>query len=320
MLRLAFIASALAFSGCGPAKALLTDVLYDEVALEDALIERDLAYTDGGGDKHRLDLFLPVATASRPWPTVVFVHGGGWTEGDRAQTFGGEDIYGNVGRFFAAHGIGSAVVSYRLMPDATWREQVEDVAAAVAFVQDEVGRRGGDPSSVAVMGHSAGGYLAAFVALDASVLEDAGAEPVCGAAIVSGAALDLADDATWETGTEFDYYARRFSPSRTPIDGPPAEPYGWQIEASPASYATPSAPPFSIVYGDGEEELFQTQANALTRALEAENVPVEVAIMPVFNHEAGVFNLSRDDKVAGSEALRLVDRACRLPSSRTLEG
>ncbi len=312
MTRSAWLAAAfLTLAGCGPAKALLTDVLYDEVALEDALVQPDLAYIEDGGDKHRLDLFLPVPdSASRPWPTVVFIHGGGWTEGDRAQTFGGEDIYGNVGRFFAARGIGAAVVSYRLMPNVTWREQVEDVAAAVAFVQRRVEAEGGSSSRVAVMGHSAGGYLAAFVALDGSALEDAGAEPVCGAVIVSGAALDLTDDATWETGTGFGYYARRFSPSRTDIDGPPAEPYGWQTDASPASYVTPEAPPFAIVYGDGEEELFQTQANALARALEDEDIPHSVAIMPVFNHEAGVFNLSRDDKVAGAEALRLVRDAC----------
>ena len=241
----------------------------------------------------------------------MFVHGGGWTEGDRAQTFGGEDIYGNVGRFFASRGVGSAVVSYRLMPGATWREQVADVAAAVAFVQDEVGRRGGDPSSVAVMGHSAGGHLAAFVALDASALEAAGAAPVCGAVVVSGAALDLTDDATWETGTGFGYYARRFSPSRAEIDGPPPDPYGWQVAASPASYATPGDPPVAVVYGDGEDELFRTQAEALAAALEAAGVPVTVSVMDVFNHEAGVFNLSRADREPGAQALRLVDRACR---------
>lgn len=309
MLRLAPLLLVLA--GCGPAKALLTDVLYDEVALDSGLVLEDVAYLEDGDPKHRLDLFLPVPdSAGTDWPTVVFVHGGGWTEGDKSFTFGGEDLYGNVGRFFATRGIGAAVVNYRLMPGATWREQVEDVAAAVAFVQDRVPAEGGS-GRVAVMGHSAGGYLATFVALDGSALEDAGAEPVCGAVVVSGAALDLEDVATWEAGATFGYYARRFSPSREPIDGPPAEPYDWQIEASPASYATPGDPSFAIIYADGEDELFQTQANALTRALEAADVAVRVSIMPAFNHEAGVFNLSRDDKVAGAEALRLIDRACR---------
>ena len=312
MIRSAFCLCALALAGCGPAKSLLTDVLYDEVALDDALVRRDLPYLPDGDPKHRLDLFLPLpdSLSQRPWPTVVFVHGGGWNTGDKDLTFGGEDIYGNVGRFLATHGVGAAVVNYRLMPRATWREQVADVAAALAFVQDEVGALGGDADAVALMGHSAGGYLSAFVALDEGVRQRAGAERPCGAVVVSGAALDLVDPATWETGTRFGYYSALFSPSRADVEGPPVEPYAWQVEASPVLTASPGDPPFSIVYGDGEDALFETQAQALARALDAAGVPNRVSSMKVFNHEAGVFTLSRADRAAGAEALRMA-RECR---------
>ncbi len=105
------IAVARPLAGCGPAKALLVDVLYDEAALPADLVRRDLAYLPDGQPKHRLNLFLPLADSvrARPWPVVLFVHGGGWTEGDRDFTFGGEDLYGNVGRYLAGHGIGTAV-------------------------------------------------------------------------------------------------------------------------------------------------------------------------------------------------------------------
>lgn len=313
MLRLFCLLLPLVLSGCGLGKALVADVLYDEVALDDALVRPDLAYLDTGDPKHRLDLFLPVpdSVGSEPWPAVVFVHGGGWTEGDRAFRFGGEDIYGNVGRFFATRGIGAAVISYRLMPGATWREQVADVAAALAFVQREIRTAGGDPEAVALMGHSAGGYLSASVALDEDARQRAGAARPCGAVIVSGAALDLVDPATWETGTRYGYYAHLFSSSRADVEGPPAEPAAWQIEASPVRHASPGDPPFAIVYGDGEDALFQTQAEALARALDAVGVPHRVSTMKVFNHEAGVFTLSRADRAPGAEALRLVRESCR---------
>ncbi|WP_412061738.1 alpha/beta hydrolase [Rubrivirga sp. IMCC45206] len=305
MHRLLLLALVLVLAACGPAKALLTDVFYDEVALDPSLVRADLAYIDDGIDKHRLDWFAPAESAGASGHTILFVHGGGWVEGDRAYTFGGEDIYGNVGRFFATQGHATAVTSYRLMPGATWREQVADVAAALAFVQRETARLGGDPDAVVLMGHSAGAQLAAHVAYDADVREQAGAAPACGMVSVSGAGLDLTDAATWET-TGFGYYAERFSPARQAIDGPPAEPYAWQIEASPASSVTADAPPTLLIYADGEAELFKLQGDALARALRASGVRHRAATMPALNHEAGVFNLSRDDRVVGPETLAFV--------------
>ena len=315
--RAAALATALVLlSGCGLTSSLAADVLYDEVDLDDALVRPDLAYAPEGrgadGDpKRRLDLFLPAPDAVRqqPWPVVLFVHGGGWTEGDRGFTFGGEDIYGNVGRFMAARGIGAAVVSYRLQPAVTWREQVADVAAALAFVQDTIAVLGGDPQAVVLMGHSAGAQLAAHVAFDQAARERAGAGPVCGLVPVSGVAFDLTDRATWETGADFDYYSARFSPSRQKIERAPREPEPWQVEASPTAYLAPGAPPVHIVYADGEADYFQAQAEALARALDAAGVPHETSVMKAFNHEVGALYLSREDRPAGPAAVALA-RSC----------
>lgn len=309
MLRLLPLAALLLMlGGCGLAKSAAVGLFYDEAELPAENVRRGLAYLPDGEPKHRLNLFLPLADSvrQRPWPTVVFVHGGGWVEGDRDFTYGGADLYNNVGRFLAGRGIGAAVISYRLLPDVRWPAQVEDVAAALNWVQEHVAAYGGSPEAVVLMGHSAGGQLAARVALDAEARQQAGAAPVCGAVVVSGAALDLTDEATWETGTEFGYYARRFSPTREPLPGPPPEPYEWQVEASPVTYASPGDPPFLIVTADGEEALFETQAAALARALDAAGIPNETAVMPARSHELGVPNLSRDDRVVGPATLRFV--------------
>ena len=305
------LAATLALSGCGLAKAIAIDWFYDEVDLPAENVRRDLAYRDGGDPKHRLNLFLPLADSvrARPWPVVVFVHGGGWVSGDRDLTYGGEDLYNNVGRFFARHGVGAAVVSYRLQPGVRWQAQVEDVAEAVAYVHREVGAYGGDGGALFLMGHSAGAQLASHVALDAAPLERAGAsqDVVCGAIPVSGAALDLADRATYtEAGADFSYYARRFSPSREPVESAPPEPLGWQREASPASYATTGDPPFLVVYADGEGPVFERQAEALDAALDAARVASRVVVMPAETHELGVPNLSRGDRVVGPAALDFV--------------
>ena len=313
---LAFLVASLLFSGCGLAQRAAVGLVYDRAPLADSLVTRDLAYlpepalVEAGADpKHRLNLFRPDPDATTPGavvPTVVFVHGGGWDTGDRDLEWGGADLYNNVGRFFAARGIATAVVSYRLLPRVRWPAQVEDVAAATAWVQRHAADWGGAPGWVVLMGHSAGGQLAARVALDREVQEQAGARPVCGAVVASGAALDLVDPATWATGTRFGYYAERFAPGRTALPGPPAEPYDWQVEASPVTYVTPDAPPFLIATASGESALFQTQADALARALDRVGVPHRSVVTPALSHALGVPNLSRDDRVIGPAAVRFV--------------
>ncbi len=301
-------------AGCGLAKSAAVGLVYDRAPLADSLVTRDVAYLPDGEPKHRLNLFRPAPGSATPGavvPTVVFVHGGGWDSGDRDLEQGAADFYNNVGRYLAGHGIATAVVSYRLLPDVRWPAQVEDVAAATAWVQRQATDWGGTPGWVVLMGHSAGAQLAARVALDADARQRAGARPVCGVVSVSGAALDLVDPATWATGTEFGYYARRFSPERRSVDGPPAPPADWQVEASPVTYATPDAPPFLIVTASGEAALFQAQAAALARALDAVGVANETVVMPALSHALGVPNLSRDDRVVGPATVQFArGRVC----------
>src|SRR5678810_194777 len=78
--------------------------LYKPVSLPKNQVLREVVYREGSADsKHRLDLFLPEGTQ---WPILVFVHGGGLNSGDKALRVAGSDVYGNIGRFYANHGIG----------------------------------------------------------------------------------------------------------------------------------------------------------------------------------------------------------------------
>src|SRR5262249_27444380 len=74
---------------------------------------KDLAYYDGKDadpKKHKLDLYLP--KDHKDFPVLLFVHGGAWSTGDR-NYFG---VYAALGRFYAKHGLGTVVISYRLSP------------------------------------------------------------------------------------------------------------------------------------------------------------------------------------------------------------
>lgn len=263
---------------------------YREAKLPDSQVRLDLPYAGPSSTaKQRLNLFLPAAAAARPF--VVFVHGGNWDEGDRNLDVGGADIYNNIGRYLASRGIGAAVISYRLLPEVTWREQIADVAAAVRWVNVHAVDHGGTAGCVFVMGHSAGAQLAARVALDPETHQGSPLS-ICGVIGVSGAAYDLSDRATYDINNDLDWYEARFG-------GTP----DWQDAASPMhvlrSGATNRIPPFLLLYAGGEGKALQRQSQLMHAALQSAGASSSLVVVPGESHSRIVLTLSRDDKTSG---------------------
>lgn len=130
-------------------------------------LSRDQAY--GPNARQKIDVYQPnppVADA----PVVVFFYGGSWTTGDRAD-------YLFAGEALASRGIVTLIADYRLSPEVRYPVFVQDSALAVKWAFDNAKRFGGDPKKLFVMGHSAGGYNAAMVALDARWLGAVGMRP-----------------------------------------------------------------------------------------------------------------------------------------------
>lgn len=276
----------------------VVSVLYKPASLPERQILRDVPYRHGSLDpKHRLDLFLPKGDQ---WPIMVFIHGGGLNSGDKALRVCGRDVYGNIGRFYASQGIGVAVINYRLQPNVTWREQVDDAAHAVAWVYSRAAAYGADTSRLFLVGHSAGAYLACRVALDPQPLLRLGLSRniLTGVVAASGAALDLADAQTYELGQRLCHYAARFR------CGDPTE--DWKKEASAVSCAAPGAAPFLILSAERECEGLQRQSQLLHAALRRNQIPSQFVIVPGQNHCRVVLALSRADKPAAQAVLRFI--------------
>lgn len=291
----------MATSGCqSVAERLGVAFLYEPASLPEAQTRLDLAYRSDPAahpEKHRLDLFLP-DPALREWPTLIFVHGGGWTAGDRTIEAAGASVIRNIGRFFASRGVGAAVISYRLMPEVGWRAQLEDVAAAMRFVREAVPAEGGDPDAIFLSGHSAGAWLAARTGFDEDVLERAGFPPasLCGLALVSGAAYDLGDEETYRVGASRDYFLERFD------DGRP----DWERAGSVVPLLRDALPPTLILYGSMESAQLQRQSELLFERMRASGAPVTKLLLPRQTHQSIVLTLSRDDKQAGPAILELM--------------
>jgi acetyl esterase/lipase len=303
LASLCLMAPGLLLSGYVAVRRARLATLYKPASLPDSQVLRDVPYREGSTDpKHQLDLFLPQGT---DWPVLVFVHGGGLNSGDKRLRVCGSDVYGNIGRFYADQGIGVAVINYRLQPRVNWPAQVEDVARAVAWVSAQVGRYGGNSRQLFIGGHSAGAHLAARVALDLNPLTALGLSPAIlrGVIVVSGAGFDLSDKTTYELGQKFHHYEARFR------CGDPTD--NWKSQASPITFVTPGAPPFLLLYAEGEPGSLQRQSQLLHAALQREQVPSQLVVVPGENHSRIVLTLSRADKTAAPAILRFMAKVGR---------
>lgn len=219
----------------------------------------------GSDPAQRLDVIVPDAPG--PHPVLVFIHGGGWHAGM-------PEDYGFVGRQFARAGYVVVLAGYRLGPDGIYPRMLEDGAAAVAWVKDNIAAHGGDPARVFLMGHSAGAYNAAMLALERQWLGRAGVEEgfVKGVVGLSG---------------PYDFFPFTSDSARNAFGhvGDPAV-------TQPIRFARGDAPPMLLLTGDADETVKPRNSQALARALSAAGRPTRALILPGLSHADTVVKLA----------------------------
>ena len=114
---------------------------------------RDLEYAQVKGVGLKLDLYRPSAKPSAPLPLVIWVHGGGWRNGSKANC---------PAAWLATKGYAVASLDFRLLPEHPWPAQIEDPVAALRWLRKESARYGYDAERSAAMGGSSGGHVVAL--------------------------------------------------------------------------------------------------------------------------------------------------------------
>lgn len=112
----------------------------------------------GNHHRHQLDVYGP-RRMDEPAPVLLFIYGGGWDSGSKTD-------YDFIGHAFAAAGFVCVIADYRIVPDAHFPDFVEDGAAALRWVLDNIADFWGDASQIFLVGHSAGAYNAVMLGLD----------------------------------------------------------------------------------------------------------------------------------------------------------
>ncbi|MBI3821475.1 MAG: alpha/beta hydrolase [Planctomycetes bacterium] len=280
---------------------------------------RDISYCAGAPAdrfRHRLDLYLP--KGKKDFPVVVLVHGGAWLVCDN-RTLG---LYTSVAEFLASQGIGVVAPNYRLSPDVKHPEHIQDVARAFAWTKRHIAEHGGRPDQLFVVGHSAGGHLAALLATDEQYLKAErcqgadvrGVVCLCGVYRIPLGNLDVFLGGTAPMSLRFD----QVMPMRGDLPGDPrpadvpgiprninpfALVFGNDPEtrrnASPIAHVRPGLPPFLFLNPEKDLPLLPGMAEEMHRRLLLHGCESHLQKIDNRNHNSIMFRaIDRSDPAA----------------------
>jgi acetyl esterase/lipase len=223
-------------------------------------VKPDVSY--GPLPRQALDIYTPKAAAPPGgWPVVVFFYGGSWNNGEREE-------YGFVGAAMAARGLLTLVADYRLYPKVRYPDFLEDCAMALVWGLEHASSLGGDPKRVFVMGHSAGGYNAAMLALDPRWLAAKGHSP--------------SELAGWiGLAGPYDFF---------PTDNPQAQPVffhpNYPAKAQPIEFSAARAVPTFLGAPRNDTLVSPTRSTqALATALAAQGTPLTLRLYDRASHQ-----------------------------------
>ncbi len=227
-------------------------------------VDRDVTYCTPEGLPQRLDLYYP-AQQNASWPAVVYLHGGGWTGGDKGAVPPEVDALRNSGFLVAS-------VNYRLAPAHPFPAMIEDVACAVRFLRANAPILNLDPTRIGAMGGSAGGHLAGLLGT-ADLAAGFHVGPLGDQSSRVQAVVDM-----WGPSDLTQPFAGNLSSDASIFAGfDPAL-------ASPITYVTPDDPPFLLVHGENDPLVPASQSERLYDALRQAGVQAELLLVRNAGH------------------------------------
>ena len=220
-----------------------------------------------------LDMLVPSPLPAAPAAAVIYIHGGGWAEGKRS---GG--LYPWLNPLLAAHGLVTVSLTYRLSRFASFPAQIYDAKAAVRWLRAHAEQYSLDPDRIGVWGDSAGGHLAALLAVTGDVPD---LEGECGSVGYSSRV-----QAVVSRCAPYDFL-RPGGQLLNDVSSPVTQLFGGTASqreelmrvASPIAYVAAGAPPFQVVHGTLDETVPFEQAERFTEALKVSGN--EVDLLPI---------------------------------------
>lgn len=268
---------------------------YSKAPLElspDTVVTRDVPYANDPGvdaNLETLDIYAP--RVAQKLPVVIYVHGGGWSRGDKGEV-------GSQPKMFNENGVVLVAVNYRLSPERKYPTHVNDIAAGIAWTRNNIARYGGDPTKMVVMGHSAGSHLASLVATHPGPLGKQGLKPtdLKGAISLDGSGFNLVERLAGGDAKVSVAYERAFGKDQAVF-----------ADASPIAHIKPGAavPPFLLTYvKDGT--VHHQQAKAFAEKIQAAGGKAKLVFIEGKDHATLVADMGTERDTAGKQILNFV--------------
>ncbi len=116
---------------------------------EQITVRNDIEYAKVDDLRLKLNFYAPKSSSSKPLPCIVWIHGGGWQNGDKSSGLA------RVGKWVATGDYAGASIGYRLTDVAAWPAQIHDCKAAIRCLRANAQQLGIDPDRIGVWGASA---------------------------------------------------------------------------------------------------------------------------------------------------------------------
>lgn len=258
--------------------------------MHDVEITTGHIYAEVGSLKLAADLYRPATT--RPPPLVIYMHGGGWAVGSRAD---GADTRL---RPFASLGLAVLSIDYRLVDTAHFPAQLHDVKAAIRWAKAKARELGIDASRISLWGASAGALLASLAGLTAGRPDMDGAigdhvdQSTAVGAVVSWFGQSDLRETTHRSWLETLILPFNFEAGLLGVEtvADVAKVPDFARRASPISWVGPAAPPFLIAHGDRDRVILASESAALHTALVRAGARSTLALLGGAGHEDHAFD------------------------------
>ncbi len=230
-------------------------------------VERDIVYARYGSRELKLDLYGP-STGGGPFPAVVFIHGGGWSGGNK-------NAFRRQAAYLASKGYIGAAIEYRLSGEATYPAAVHDSKAAVRWLRAQAARYRINPDRIGAAGGSAGGHLVSMLGTTAKIrdLEGEGGSAGHSSRVQAVAAFNPAIDLMSlgrAPGTAAVDAVSRF------LGGPYDKLAAVYSQASPVMHAGKDSAPHLLLHGTADTTVPYQQSVNMQKKLQAAGARAEL--------------------------------------------
>jgi len=221
----------------------------------------DVSYLQSADEKTskapQLNVFVPRKSSATQLPVLIFVHGGNWNSGRKGT-------YDLLGRNFASKGVITVIPDYTLSPEANYDEMARQIVSVIQWTKKNISQYNGNPNTIYITGHSAGGHLSALAVMNPKYGIDSGS--ISGIILNDAAGLDIRNYLEENPPTVKDDYLATWT-SNSEL---------WK-DASPIYFLNKNTPPFLIYVGDKTYNAVKISNNRFVNALK----PFQPDVMPI---------------------------------------